>query len=143
MTGLAASFVLQAAMLASGAQPYQQAFTEAQTGGRPLMVLVGADWCPGCVVMKQSVLARMHSAGRLNRVAYATVNTDTQSTLAGRLMRGSSIPQLIIYSQDSSGQWHREQVNGAISEGQVEQLISRAVATQRPAAPKANETAKY
>ena len=132
MTGLALSFVLQAALLANGAQPYNRAFYEAEATGRPLLVLVGADWCPGCRTMKQSVLPQMVQSGRLNQVSLSVVNTDAESVLASRLMRGSSIPQLIVFSKTDKG-WHREQINGAVNPATVEALIGRAVAAQHSA----------
>lgn len=133
MTGLAFSLVFQAALLAPAAQPYDQAYAEASKGQRPLLVLVGADWCPGCRTMKQSVLPRMQQDGRLKSVSYAVVNTDADSALAGRLMRGGTIPQLIVFSKTATG-WHREQITGATSDAAVEALIGRAIAAQPPAA---------
>ena len=64
---------------------YQQATTD---NSRPLVVLVGADWCPACRQMKQAVLPQVERDGGLNRVAFATVNTDRDSTLARELMSG-------------------------------------------------------
>ena len=129
MTGLALSIVLQAALLSNGAQPYNRAFYEAEASGRPLLVLVGADWCPGCRTMKQSVLPQMAQSGRLNNVSLSIVNTDAESALASRLMRGSSIPQLIVFSKTNKG-WHREQIDGAASSVAVEAMIRRAVDVQ-------------
>jgi hypothetical protein len=45
-------------------------------------------------------------------------------------MRGSSIPQLIVFSKRPDGEWHREQLTGAANEVAVQSLISRAVAAQ-------------
>ena len=99
---------------------------------KPLMVLVGADWCPGCRTMKQSVLPRMEQSGRLNPVNFSVVNTDNQPDLAGRLMRGNSIPQLILFTPMPNGRWHREQITGAVSAAQVDALISRGLTKQGP-----------
>lgn len=142
MTGLALSIVLQTALLASGASPYEQAFSEASASGQPLLVLVGADWCPGCRTMKQNVLPGMASSGRLNNIRYSVVNTDADSALANRLMRGSTIPQLIVFTKTDDG-WHREQITGATSAAAVEALIDRALAAQNLARlqPAADATA--
>lgn len=129
MTGLALSLALQAALLSGGAHPYDEAFRTASAGGPPLLVLVGADWCPGCRTMKQNVLASMQQSGRLKDVNYAAINTDVDSKLASRLMRGNTIPQLIVFSKTETG-WHREQITGATSEANVAALIGRAVAAQ-------------
>jgi thioredoxin-like negative regulator of GroEL len=130
MLALSASAALQFAILATGAQPYDQAATQAGENGQPLLVLVGADWCPGCRTMKHSVLTRMESRGSLKKVNYATVNTDQELALASRLMRGNSIPQLIIFSKTADGQWHREQITGTASEGEVASMIERARSVQ-------------
>jgi len=130
MLGLSAGVVLQFALAIGGAQTYEQAQKQAAESGQPLLVLVGTDWCPGCRTMKDNVLARMNSGGKLQKVNYATVNADDQNELASHLMRGSTIPQLIIFSKQADGQWHREQITGTASESQVAALIERARAAQ-------------
>jgi thioredoxin-like negative regulator of GroEL len=127
---LAASLVLHFALAATSAQPYDAAYSRAAASGQPLVVLVGADWCPGCRTMKHSVLARMEQGGRLANVSYTTVNTDAQSDLAGQLMQGSMIPQLIVFSKEADGRWRREQITGTAGEGQVAALIARATKAQ-------------
>lgn len=122
----AACWVMQAAMLVGGTS-YEQAYEETQASGRPLLVLVGAEWCPGCRTMKHNVLARMRQAGQLADVNYTEVDADA-GDLAGRLMRGGTIPQLIAFSKGADGKWHREQVTGATSQQGVEQLIRHALA---------------
>jgi thiol:disulfide interchange protein len=119
--------VLQVAWVAGGAQSYEQAYDDTQANGRPLVVLVGADWCPGCRTMKQAVLPRMHDSGRLAGVNYVEVDTDERSGLADQLMRGGTIPQLIVFSQGGDGRWHREQITGPASDAAVNAVIQRAV----------------
>ena len=127
------SLVLQAAVLAGGAQPYDAAFQQAQENNRPLLVLVGADWCPGCVTMKRNVMPRMAQNGKLRNVNFAEVNTDMDPAVASRLMRGGSIPQLIVFAKTPRG-WYREQITGATSEAGVQALIKRAEQVQRATA---------
>lgn len=129
MTGLALSLVIQSSLLGGGAEPYDAAYHKAEETGRPLLVLVGADWCPGCRTMKSSVLPRLQAGGKLASVQWALVDTDRQAALAGKLMRGGTIPQLIVFSKTETG-WHREQITGAASEAAVEGLIRRAVDAQ-------------
>ena len=133
LSGIAMSLVLQAAVLAGGAQPYDVAFQNAQENNRPLLVLVGADWCPGCVTMKRSVMPRLAQSGKLNGVNFAEVNMDHNPKVASRLMRGGSIPQLIVFAKTPKG-WHREQITGATSEAGVQALIQRAERVQRATA---------
>jgi thioredoxin-like negative regulator of GroEL len=132
MTGLALGFMMQTVFLAAGPQTYEAAYNQAQANGQPILVLVGADWCPGCRTMKAAVLPRLQQGGRLKVVNFALVNTDQDAALAAHLMRGNSIPQLIVYAKTESG-WHREQITGATSEAAVEQLIKRATDAQAAA----------
>lgn len=134
MSGLAMGLVLQAALLVSGADSYETALKTAQENGQPLVVLIGADWCPGCVTMKNSTMPALARAGQLKGVQYVTINYDQNPTLARQLMRGNSIPQLVVFSKAEKG-WHREQVTGATSTGAVAGLIKRAadVAIAEPA----------
>jgi len=131
MSALAAGMMLQVSLFAAGPQTYEQAQKQATADGLPLLVLVGTDWCPGCRTMKDSVLPRMASRGRLDRVSYANVNAEDESELASHLMRGGAIPQLIVFSKRPDGEWHREQITGSASEAQVVALIERARAAQQ------------
>lgn len=141
MTGLALSFMMQTALLAAGPQTYQEAYKQAEANGQPILVLVGADWCPGCRTMKGAVMPRMQQGGMLKGVNFALVNSDANANLATHLMRGSSIPQLVVYAKTAKG-WHREQITGATSEESVVQLIKRAVDAQSAAKPATERAGK-
>jgi thioredoxin-like negative regulator of GroEL len=130
MIGSALGLLLQAAIVASGAQPYSKAYEECQAKNQPLLILVGAEWCPACQVMKQDVLTRMTDDGRLGKVSYAVIDSDEHPEMAGQLMRGNSVPQLIIYSKRPDGQWYRDQLTGRADELAVEGLITRAIEQQ-------------
>jgi thiol:disulfide interchange protein len=127
MTGLALCVVLQVVGVGNDRPAtYEEAYRQAQANGRPLMVLVGADWCPGCQTMKTGVLARMMRSGKLSRVNYAVVNTDRERELANKLMQGGSIPQLIVFSKNGEKAWSRQQITGATSEESVATFIGKA-----------------
>jgi thiol-disulfide isomerase/thioredoxin len=130
------SCALAVAPVSSTALSYPTAVKDAQAKQQPLLVLVGAQWCPGCQTMKQSVLPALARSGGLERVSYATIDTDREPQVAGRLMRGGAIPQLIVFSRQPDGAWHREQITGAASEREVQSLIARAWDAQgaKPAA---------
>lgn len=134
MTGLSFALVLQSAILAADPQTYETAFKESQTRDQPLVVLVGAKWCPGCQTMKQSVMPALARRGGLKAVSYATVDTDLQPALASQLMRGGTIPQLIIFSKKTDGQWKREQITGSTSESAVQALIARGISAHQQTA---------
>jgi len=135
--------VLQAAVAASPAS-YHAALAEAQEKQQPLVVLIGAEWCPGCRTMKHGVLPQMSRSGALKSVSFVAVDTDRELDLARQLMRGSTIPQLIAFSRMADGQWHREQITGATSAAAVAALVERArknqhVSDSAPAAVTADD----
>jgi thioredoxin-like negative regulator of GroEL len=113
-------------MLSVGGASYAEAHREMSQTGRPLVVLVGADWCPGCNVMKSSSMPEVRRQGGLNGVAFATVNTDHERDLAQQLMGGGAIPQLIMYSPTSEG-WNRRVLVGAQSPSAIQQFINQGV----------------
>jgi thioredoxin-like negative regulator of GroEL len=133
MSGLVSFLLLQQAILGANPTSYQEALKEAQAQQRPLVVLVGATWCPGCVTMKKSVIPTLEREGGMKTVSYVTVDTDSQPDVAGQLMRGSAIPQLIVFAKTPSGKWHREQIVGEANTTEVKALISRALTAQTPA----------
>lgn len=124
MTSVTLSAALQLAVLSSGANTYAEAHKLHAETGKPLVVLVGADWCPACQQMKNSVLPTVARRGVLKKVAFAHVNADRESKLARRLMRGSSVPQLIMYRK-SGGAWKRFELVGAQSPEEIETFLSQ------------------
>ena len=140
MTGLAFSMVLQTAIMASGAQPYSQAYDALVQDGKPMLVLVGADWCPACVTMKNSTLAPMERQGQLNGVSYVQLNSDRHSRLAGQLGSGGMIPQLILYERTKDG-YRRRQLTGAQSADTVQAIVRGAAGRQAELAGKAFKNA--
>ena len=76
MISLTLSILLQTAAVSAGAADYATAFQQATESGKPLVVLVGADWCPGCQQMKHTSIPEVERRGVLNKVAYAFVSAD-------------------------------------------------------------------
>jgi len=126
MLGISLTTVLLTALAATpkADESYASAYRESQATGKPLVILVGADWCPGCQTMKHSVIPALKNSGELAQVSFASVNTDQDRELASKLMRGGSIPQLIVYKQTEKG-WQREQVTGARSVSETRGLLRR------------------
>jgi thioredoxin-like negative regulator of GroEL len=118
------SIVLQASIAATGANTYPQAYQRTTETGRPLVVLVGADWCPACVQMKNNVIPQLEKQGSLEKVNFCCINTDQQNDLAKKLMRGGSIPQLIMFRRTRNGGWLRKQLNGAQSVTETQTFVS-------------------
>jgi thioredoxin-like negative regulator of GroEL len=131
MSGVTAFIVLQHALFAANPPSYQEALQDAQKRQQPLLVLIGAQWCPGCVTMKQQVIPSLAKRGALKPVTFTTVDYDADAATAQQLMRVGSIPQLIVYSPLPGGKWHREQLVGESTEAEVQSLISRALKAQQ------------
>ncbi len=132
MVHFAFAAMLQVSVLATGANPsYEKAYAASAENGRPLVVLVGTDWCPGCQSMKHSVIPQVTQDGALGKVEFVQVNSDVDPQLADKLMQGRSIPQLIMYRHTSSG-WKREQMTGAHSVAEVEGFISKGALENDP-----------
>lgn len=136
MTSLALATILQASILAATAggtagspaatDDYASARAKTEKTGQPIVILVGADWCPACVVMKKDVMPKIRKQGLLKRVAYATVNLDRQGKLGKQLTGGGPIPQMIMYRKTQKG-WLRRRLIGGQSPKTIETFIQRGV----------------
>ncbi len=126
MTCLTLSIAFQAALMAAGAETYAEAHKETTETGRPMVVMVGADWCPACVTMKDSVLPQIRQRGTLRRVAFATVNYDREQTLAEQLTQGGPIPQLLMFRRTPAG-WRLRRLVGGQSAETIESFIDEGV----------------
>lgn len=131
MLGVTLAILLQAAVTGdNNTTDYTTAFKAADETGKPMLVLVGTDWCPACVTMKQSVMPRLLRAGRLSGVVYTEVNADAQPTIARKIMSGGGYPQLALYRKSKEG-WKRQILIGVQSESTIKSLVERAVAAQQ------------
>ncbi|HVA51791.1 MAG TPA: thioredoxin family protein [Pirellulales bacterium] len=123
MMSVTLSAVLQVSLLATGANEYAAAHRVHQDTGRPMVLLVGAEWCPACAQMKNSVLPRVARRGLLRKVAFAHVNTDRDSRVARSVMQGGTIPQLIMYRKTNNG-WRKHMLVGVQSPEAIETFIN-------------------
>jgi thioredoxin-like negative regulator of GroEL len=94
--------------------------------GKPMLVVVGADWCPACQTMKHGALAKLEKQGKFKEVSYVALNSDHHPDLARKLASGSMIPQVVLYEKTDAG-FKRRQLTGAQSEGVLQSLIKGAV----------------
>lgn len=123
MMSLTFSAIVQVSLLSTGANGYAQAHKVHYDTGRPMVLLVGAEWCPACVQMKNNIMPRVARRGLLDKVAYAQINTDRESKIAKSVMRGGTIPQLIMYRKTPSG-WKRHMLVGAQTPESIEAFIN-------------------
>ncbi len=135
MTALTLTALLQVSVLATGAETYADAHRITAETGQPMVVMVGADWCPACQAMEQNIIPQVRQRGILRRVAFAIVNVDRERELATQLTAGGPIPQLIVFHQTTTG-WRRRVLIGGQTVETVESFIGEAVQANVAVAPK-------
>ncbi len=127
MTALTLAAVLHVSLAAagteSGAESYADAHRATVETGRPMVVMIGADWCGPCRTMKKQTIPQVRKNGLLKKVAFAVVNADHESKLARKLTGGGPIPQLVMFRKTRSG-WKRWKLVGGQSVDSVEKFIS-------------------
>lgn len=106
---------------------YEEAFTKAEKEKKPLLILVGARWCASCQVMKRDTLEPMKESGDLKEVVVVLIDKDERPELAEQLMRGETLPQVVVFSQES-GNWKRFSLTGMQSKSRIGELLQRACA---------------
>lgn len=126
MSTLLIALLAQSITMADPSLSYDTAYAQMESTGKPLVILVSADWCGACQTMKHGPLANLRRRGKMENVCYTVINTDQQPELAGKLMSGGTIPQLIVYRKDGSN-WQRFQLTGSHSETEVETVLEQAV----------------
>lgn len=76
--------------------PYKQAHDRAMKSGKPLVVLVGASWCPPCRQAKARIAATSNGG-----VEYAYVDYDRERSTALKIMAGiKGIPHLAVWTRN-------------------------------------------
>jgi thioredoxin-like negative regulator of GroEL len=112
-------------------QSYAQAYTESLAEKKPLLVVVGAPWCPACRVLKETTLKPMATTGELDDVSFVVINRDENPTLAAKLTQGEkTIPQIILYTPSENG-WQRRKLRGFQSKQPILSLIQNALVQTR------------
>ncbi|MFO7906076.1 MAG: thioredoxin family protein [Planctomycetota bacterium] len=127
---MTATTLLQIALLTTTGGEYQKAFERADDHDKPFLVLVGADWCPGCRAMKQEAIPELDRAGDLKGIVYVEVDTDAKPDLSRKLLRGRSIPQLVLYTQ-AGELWRRVHLAGVHSPGKIRKFLERQISAGR------------
>jgi thioredoxin-like negative regulator of GroEL len=114
-------------------ESYEDACRVTQETGRPIVVMVGTDWCGPCQMMKKVILPKARELGAFKRVAFAIVNADREPELAQKLTGGGPIPQLVMYRKASTGWMRRKLVGGQTVEA-VQEFIDEGIALQEAGA---------
>lgn len=129
MTILGLAALVQVSLLSVGAETYSDAYRATTETGRPMVVLVGADWCGACRTMEHTVLPQLRERGVLGKVAFAIVNLDQERDLGGQLTNHGPIPQLLLFRKAEDG-WKLRRLIGHQTVETVESFIEEGVKTE-------------
>ena len=128
MMSLALVAAMEVSLLSAGPADFSSAYTQSLQTGRPLVVLLGATWCPSCIVMKKTTIPAVARQGGLAGVEYAYLDVDDQPELAAKLLEGRAIPQLVRLDRVPNG-WRVHRLIGAQSHEQITQFVAPAPAS--------------
>jgi len=130
--------------LAVTTESYAEAHKQTLQTGRPMVVMVGAEWCPACKAMEANVIPQIRKGGLLRRVAFALVDLDRDGEIGRKLTAGGPIPQLIVFRKTPEG-WKNRRLIGNQTVEAVEEFINQDVAAseaERANVKKADAEAK-
>jgi thioredoxin-like negative regulator of GroEL len=107
---------------------YKQAYKKAQTGDKPLLILVTADWCAPCRQMKATTIPELLSRGALSKYHFAMVDYDKEKEIADELMKGGEVrlPHLVLFEKTKDGKWLRRREKGYQTAQKVEKFAAQA-----------------
>ncbi len=98
----------------TGPQEFGTAKRNAEENGNPLIVVVGAEWCPACVQMKNNTMPQVEHSGALADAEFTYIDYDEHPELAKKLMSGQTIPQLMRFQyKQQDQQWTVRRYQGS------------------------------
>ena len=115
------------------ATDYRTAYSRAQNGDKPLLVLVTADWCAPCQTMKATTIPELQSKDAFRNFHYATVDLGKEEELARKLIGKRGVPQLIVFEKKDD-RWQRRYLRGIQSVEKVQAFIEQSSPTRTAAA---------
>ena len=74
------------------------------------------------------MIPELKKEGALDEVIYTTVDKDKDAALAEQLMRGSTLPQLLVFNKAERG-WQKQHMVGAQTPKVVKTAINTALIT--------------
>jgi len=120
-----AMFVCLPLVLAAGDEGigYSEAHRMTVETKKPLLVLVGAQWCGPCKQLKTEVLPQLRQRAVFRKVVFTQVDVDRESELARQITGGGPVPQIVLYRNTGEG-WVRRKLVGVQSVERLEQFIN-------------------
>jgi|YNPMSStandDraft_1061717.scaffolds.fasta_scaffold110176_1 thiol-disulfide isomerase/thioredoxin len=89
--------VLSVLFAQEGTLVYAEAYRMAVEQNRPLVVLVGAEWCPACKLMERQLFPFLRQRKLLGKIAFVVVDLDRDGKLGQQLVGDGPIPQLLMF----------------------------------------------
>jgi thiol-disulfide isomerase/thioredoxin len=125
LSALAVVLVMASAVNAQQPVNYKTAYKRAQSGDKPLLVLITAKWCPPCQVMKKTTIPELMKKEAFQKFHYATVDLDLEPTVARQLIGDRGVPQLIMFEKRDD-KWIRRYLRGMQTPQTVEAFVGQA-----------------
>ena len=85
---------------------YATAYKHAQAGTKPMLVVVTAQWCAPCQMLKRTTLRDMMAQNGFKDFYFAMVDVDRDAGVAAKLTEGRPVPQVIIFERNGTS-WTR------------------------------------
>ena len=126
MMTLGWTMVLQVGLLGAGPETYATARQATLDTGKPMVILVGAEWCPACVELKDHVLPKVRRRGLFDKVIFAAVDLDQEKDLGKQLAKGGAIPQLVLFRHTSDG-WRSKRLVGVQEVAAIEEFLKKGI----------------
>lgn len=89
---------------------YKAAYNSAKESGKPLIVLITADWCEWCHKLERESIAPLRANGELDDCEYIVLDLDHDKE-AKQIVGKQSIPVLMRY-QFTNGKWQASKMAG-------------------------------
>ncbi|GAB4127312.1 MAG: thioredoxin family protein [Thermogutta sp.] len=109
---------------------YKDAYQRARKEHLPLVVFVGAEWCPACRRMEQSVIPNLPASPIYRDAVFARVDYDQDTKLAEAITGGGALPQIVIFPPQGSSEKARR-VIGAQPVEKLFQFLRDGLSTKR------------
>jgi thioredoxin-like negative regulator of GroEL len=122
MTGIALAALLQVTVAVSDS-PYQEAVKRSAESGKPVLILIGAEWCHYCKIVERDVLPVLKKRGLMDRVEYVYLDYDRDRRLVGATLRGEIVPEMVMFRKTPAG-WKRSDISGAYKIEEVEPFVT-------------------
>lgn len=84
LTAALATCAALAPAFAASPQPFNdEAFSQAQQAGKPILIAIHASWCPTCKAQKP-ILSELAAEPKFKNLAYFVIDFDAQKDLVNR-----------------------------------------------------------